>query len=194
VNGERTPRIHPDFGKMDIYGDVRTNRYGSGQFSDHQMAYRTSYTYAGSSDYLDNEFSLSRGISTDDNAVSLDERGFYSESTKLIPDRKREQIQFESIKRSPSRKGMTFKRRHSEREADTVTLPKDSSRKRRMAANERERRRMNSLNTAFDRLREVVPSLSGERKLSKYETLQMAQTYINALLEILNRDNNVESD
>ena len=59
---------------------------------------------------------------------------------------------------------------------------------RRTAANARERRRMNSLNVAFDRLREVVPAFSNDRKLSKYETLQMAQSYINALQELLKRD------
>ncbi|EEB13060.1 conserved hypothetical protein [Pediculus humanus corporis] len=57
--------------------------------------------------------------------------------------------------------------------------------RRRLAANARERKRMNSLNDAFDRLREVVPSLGNDRKLSKYETLQMAQTYISALYALL---------
>lgn len=60
--------------------------------------------------------------------------------------------------------------------------------KRRLAANARERRRMNSLNDAFDRLRDVVPSLGNDRKLSKFETLQMAQTYIAALHELLHRE------
>ncbi|KAJ8954045.1 hypothetical protein NQ318_004346, partial [Aromia moschata] len=59
--------------------------------------------------------------------------------------------------------------------------------KRRLAANARERRRMNGLNEAFDRLREVIPSLDAEQKLSKFETLQMAQTYIAALRELLER-------
>lgn len=59
--------------------------------------------------------------------------------------------------------------------------------KRRLAANARERRRMNGLNEAFDRLREVVPSLGEDHKLSKYETLQMAQTYIAALCDLLER-------
>ncbi|CAH2005006.1 unnamed protein product [Acanthoscelides obtectus] len=59
--------------------------------------------------------------------------------------------------------------------------------KRRLAANARERRRMNGLNEAFDRLREVIPSLDADHKLSKFETLQMAQTYINALRELLER-------
>lgn len=68
-------------------------------------------------------------------------------------------------------------------------LPPEVTKKRRLAANARERRRMNSLNDAFDRLREVVPSLGNDRKLSKFETLQMAQTYINALNELLSRGN-----
>lgn len=62
---------------------------------------------------------------------------------------------------------------------------RDVLRKRRLAANARERRRMNGLNDAFDRLREVIPALSGDQKLSKFETLQMAQTYIAALAELL---------
>lgn len=59
--------------------------------------------------------------------------------------------------------------------------------KRRIAANARERRRMNGLNEAFNKLREVVPSLGDDHRLSKYETLQMAQTYISALCELLER-------
>ncbi|XP_059472482.1 protein atonal-like [Neocloeon triangulifer] len=57
--------------------------------------------------------------------------------------------------------------------------------KRRLAANARERRRMLNLNTAFDRLRTVLPGLGSEKQLSKYETLQMAQSYIAALDELL---------
>ncbi|XP_029729424.2 basic helix-loop-helix transcription factor amos [Aedes albopictus] len=59
--------------------------------------------------------------------------------------------------------------------------------KRRLAANARERKRMNSLNVAFDKLREIVPTLGPDHKLSKFETLQMAQTYINALSDLLER-------
>jgi hypothetical protein len=58
---------------------------------------------------------------------------------------------------------------------------------RRLAANARERRRMNSLNVAFDHLRTVLPPLDAGRKLSKYETLQMAQQYIGCLSELLTR-------
>jgi len=62
------------------------------------------------------------------------------------------------------------------------------ARKRRLAANARERRRMNGLNEAFDRLREAIPmSIEDEHKLSKYETLQMAQSYISALCNLLDQ-------
>lgn len=70
----------------------------------------------------------------------------------------------------------------------TINPPPEIIRRRRLAANARERRRMNSLNDAFDKLRDVVPSLGNDRKLSKFETLQMAQTYIAALNELLSRD------
>lgn len=60
-------------------------------------------------------------------------------------------------------------------------------RKRRLAANARERRRMQNLNQAFDRLRTFLPQLGQDRQLSKYETLQMAQSYIAALYDLLEK-------
>ncbi len=67
---------------------------------------------------------------------------------------------------------------------------------RRIAANARERRRMNGLNTAFDRLRTVLPSsmFQQQRRFSKYETLQMAQSYIAALQSILHLNASSSSD
>ena len=64
-------------------------------------------------------------------------------------------------------------------------LPVEIRKKRRQAANARERKRMNGLNDAFERLREHIPDLGNDRKLSKFETLQMAQTYISALRDLL---------
>uniref|UniRef100_A0A8C6SGK4 Atonal bHLH transcription factor 7 n=1 Tax=Neogobius melanostomus TaxID=47308 RepID=A0A8C6SGK4_9GOBI len=61
----------------------------------------------------------------------------------------------------------------------------ETSTRRRMAANARERKRMQGLNTAFDCLRKVVPQWGQDKKLSKYETLQMALSYIMALNRIL---------
>lgn len=66
--------------------------------------------------------------------------------------------------------------------------PPTVMKKRRLAANARERRRMHSLNVAFDNLRDVIPSLGNDRKLSKFETLQMAQTYIAALDDLISRN------
>lgn len=79
----------------------------------------------------------------------------------------------------------TSKRSNSQTNKSTAPPPVEVMKKRRSAANARERRRMNSLNDAFEKLREVVPSLGSDRKLSKFETLQMAQTYINALHELV---------
>lgn len=61
----------------------------------------------------------------------------------------------------------------------------DIMKKRRVAANARERRRMNNLNDAYEKLRDVLPNFGPDKKLSKFETLQMAQTYMNELKEIL---------
>jgi hypothetical protein len=53
---------------------------------------------------------------------------------------------------------------------------------------------MNGLNDAFERLREVIPNLGSDHKLSKYETLQMAQTYIGALANLIDRSGVPEED
>ena len=46
---------------------------------------------------------------------------------------------------------------------------------------------MMQMNEAFDGLRAVMPVMtSGSRRLSKYDTLQLAQCYISALLDLLN--------
>jgi len=73
-----------------------------------------------------------------------------------------------------------MKRRCSNKLVSPVVM-----KKRRLAANARERRRMQNLNKAFDRLRTHLPSLGNDRQLSKFETLQMAQTYITALNDLL---------
>ena len=65
-------------------------------------------------------------------------------------------------------------------------------RHRRDAANARERKRMNGLNDAFERLREVVPNLNSDQKMSKIETLLMAQTYIRALARLIEAEDSKE--
>ncbi|KAG4073184.1 hypothetical protein HA402_002573 [Bradysia odoriphaga] len=74
---------------------------------------------------------------------------------------------------------MTGKKRRGKQVSSVV------KRKRRLAANARERRRMQNLNSAFDKLRQYLPQLGNDRQLSKHETLQMAQTYITALYDLL---------
>ncbi|VDD88267.1 unnamed protein product [Enterobius vermicularis] len=56
----------------------------------------------------------------------------------------------------------------------------------RKAANERERKRMYSINKGFDKLRLRLPTLPYEKKLSKVDTLKQAIKYIKQLSEMLN--------
>lgn len=44
---------------------------------------------------------------------------------------------------------------------------------------------MHGLNMAFESLRQVLPSLGSNKQFSKYETLQMAKSYIGALRDIV---------
>lgn len=58
----------------------------------------------------------------------------------------------------------------------------------RLIANERERRRMHGLNTAFESLRSVLPNVDADnsKNYSKFETLRVALDYIVALRRLLN--------
>ena len=62
-----------------------------------------------------------------------------------------------------------------------LTLPLHIRQKRRLAANARERKRMTSVNEAFEKLREILPNHHRDRPLSKMEALQLAQSYIKEL-------------
>ncbi|XP_030644370.1 fer3-like protein [Chanos chanos] len=55
----------------------------------------------------------------------------------------------------------------------------------RQAANIRERKRMFSLNEAFDELRKKVPTFAYEKRLSRIETLRLAIVYISFMTELL---------
>lgn len=69
------------------------------------------------------------------------------------------------------------------------------SRRQRIAANNRERRRMSQLNAAFDRLRQQIPapaqtSSAGDRTqrpLSRIQTLRLAIDYIAFMMNTLDR-------
>ena len=56
----------------------------------------------------------------------------------------------------------------------------------RQAANQRERKRMKTINDAFEGLRERIPvSSGGDRKLSKVDTLRLAIRYIQQLSHVI---------
>ncbi len=60
----------------------------------------------------------------------------------------------------------------------------------RQAANLRERRRMQSINEAFEGLRTHIPTLPYEKRLSKVDTLKLAISYITFLGDMLRKDKN----
>lgn len=57
--------------------------------------------------------------------------------------------------------------------------------KRRVTANRKERRRTQSINNAFAELRECIPNVPADTKLSKIKTLRLATSYIAYLMDLL---------
>ncbi|XP_068431035.1 fer3-like protein [Clinocottus analis] len=55
----------------------------------------------------------------------------------------------------------------------------------RQAANVRERKRMFSLNEAFDELRRKVPTFAYEKRLSRIDSLRLAIVYISFMTDLL---------
>ena len=62
----------------------------------------------------------------------------------------------------------------------------------RQAANMRERKRMQSINDAFEGLRAHIPTLPYEKRLSKVDTLKLAIGYINFLADLSKKDGGTE--
>uniref|UniRef100_T1JFB0 Heart- and neural crest derivatives-expressed protein 2 n=1 Tax=Strigamia maritima TaxID=126957 RepID=T1JFB0_STRMM len=60
--------------------------------------------------------------------------------------------------------------------------------KRRCTANKKERRRTLSINSAFTDLRDCIPNVPSDTKLSKIKTLRLATSYIAYLMDLLERD------
>ncbi|CAH0757673.1 unnamed protein product [Diatraea saccharalis] len=60
--------------------------------------------------------------------------------------------------------------------------------KRRSTANKKERRRTHNINTAFSDLRDCIPNVPPDTKLSKIKTLRLATSYISYLLKVLETD------
>ncbi|XP_038611577.1 pancreas transcription factor 1 subunit alpha [Tachyglossus aculeatus] len=80
----------------------------------------------------------------------------------------------------PGAPGAPRRRRRGRSEAELQQL--------RQAANVRERRRMQSINDAFEGLRSHIPTLPYEKRLSKVDTLRLAIGYINFLSELVRAD------
>lgn len=68
------------------------------------------------------------------------------------------------------------------------------SKVKRVQANSRERKRMHTVNSAFDQLRELVPTYPSNRKLSKIDTLRLACTYIQDLVSLLHNTQGIQGD
>lgn len=60
--------------------------------------------------------------------------------------------------------------------------------KRRNTANKKERRRTQSINNAFSDLRDCIPNVPSDTKLSKIKTLRLATSYISYLMNVLDSD------
>lgn len=77
--------------------------------------------------------------------------------------------------------------------SSSLLLQKKPIVKRRNTANRKERRRTLSINNAFADLRDCIPNVPTDTKLSKIKTLRLATSYIGYLLEVLNSNDPVES-
>ncbi|KFM72997.1 Protein dimmed, partial [Stegodyphus mimosarum] len=86
-------------------------------------------------------------------------------------------------KKSSSSSSVTSSSSGNRRKRNTLSARERNLR--RLESNERERMRMHSLNDAFQALREVIPHVNMERKLSKIETLTLAKHYIMALTNVI---------
>ncbi|KZC14351.1 PREDICTED: heart- and neural crest derivatives-expressed protein 2-like [Dufourea novaeangliae] len=77
--------------------------------------------------------------------------------------------------------------RQGTREGGLVVRPK-----RRNTANKKERRRTQSINNAFADLRDCIPNVPADTKLSKIKTLRLAASYIGYLMAVLDSDEGEE--
>ncbi|CAK9824955.1 Heart- and neural crest derivatives-expressed protein 2 [Anthophora retusa] len=77
--------------------------------------------------------------------------------------------------------------RQGVREGGVVVRPK-----RRNTANKKERRRTQSINNAFADLRDCIPNVPADTKLSKIKTLRLAASYIGYLMAVLESDEGEE--
>ena len=94
--------------------------------------------------------------------------------------------------RSPVGSASTSSDESDGSEGDNLTH--EQRKLKRVAANSRERKRMHTVNGAFDQLRELVPTYPSNRKLSKIDTLRLACSYISDLNSLLRNPAVVHGD
>ncbi len=82
----------------------------------------------------------------------------------------------------------TEKRPHQDDGSTTSTTPPP---KKRFTANKKERRRTQSINNAFTDLRNSIPHVPVDTKLSKIKTLKLAAKYIEYLMDVLEQNDPV---
>ena len=63
-----------------------------------------------------------------------------------------------------------------------------------LGSNKKERRRTQSINNAFASLRDCIPNVPCDTKLSKIKTLRLATSYIDYLMQMLNSENVISSN
>ncbi|XP_075755628.1 class A basic helix-loop-helix protein 15 [Pelodiscus sinensis] len=107
--------------------------------------------------------------------LAVDKEAFLRETTvsKEEPVKRLRCKERQNGGNSESHKTDTVKAKHAWKNKDRHL--------RRLESNERERQRMHKLNNAFQALREVIPHVRAENKLSKIETLTLAKNYIKSL-------------
>ncbi|XP_028349528.1 T-cell acute lymphocytic leukemia protein 2 isoform X2 [Physeter macrocephalus] len=69
--------------------------------------------------------------------------------------------------------------------SDSWTPGRSSNMTRKIFTNTRERWRQQNVNSAFAKLRKLIPTHPPDKKLSKNETLRLAMRYINFLVKVL---------
>ncbi|XP_032164647.1 T-cell acute lymphocytic leukemia protein 2 isoform X1 [Mustela erminea] len=67
----------------------------------------------------------------------------------------------------------------------SLSCPRSSDMTRKIFTNTRERWRQQNVNSAFAKLRKLIPTHPPDKKLSKNETLRLAMRYINFLVKVL---------
>ncbi|XP_059607437.1 pancreas transcription factor 1 subunit alpha isoform X1 [Phlebotomus argentipes] len=122
----------------------------------------------------------------DDNSTDTDSCGGYNSDQENTAEKMYQKSQFEILD-FPS-----FSSQFCSFRTQKVRRVKCASQQaqQRQAANLRERRRMQSINEAFEGLRSHIPTLPYEKRLSKVDTLKLAISYITFLGEMVRKDRN----